>query len=383
MGLIMQASENPAPARAAAAPAVWEALVQAATLAPSPDNNQPWYFELRPSGDLFLYHDAARALPSDVDGMFSFIALGAALENLSIAARQHGWEGRVSYFPAPPGASGQSDLVSPAAPSPVAGVCLDRGASADPLYPFLARRATCRKPYARRPVPGNVLRALEQELAAFRGTALHWLPDRAAIRALAGLVAAADRVRFEYRPFHEELYRQLRLSPEEAQATGDGLDARCLEIPPFGSAMLKWLRPWSRMHALNRLGMSRLLTVQSGLLTWCTGTVGLLTTAVASPEGYLESGRALQRIWLAATQHGLAFHPLGSLPIFLSRLARHGGAGLCSAHRDSLAQMERKFFRFFPQARQQSLALLFRLGVAPPPQVRSLRRPVRSVFRAV
>src|SRR5262245_34126354 len=62
-------------------------MVEAAVLAPSPDNNQPWAFQIRENSEILLYHDVSRALPSDVGYMFSLIALGAALENLCIAAR--------------------------------------------------------------------------------------------------------------------------------------------------------------------------------------------------------------------------------------------------------------------------------------------------------
>ena len=77
--------------------AVLEELVHAASLAPSPDNNQPWRFEQNDEGELLLLHDRTRVLPSDVDDMFSRIALGAALENLCLAAGRHGWRALVRH----------------------------------------------------------------------------------------------------------------------------------------------------------------------------------------------------------------------------------------------------------------------------------------------
>ncbi len=359
-------------ARTSISRAELEELVHSATLAPSPDNNQPWLFEVSADGGFLLCHDHSRSLPSDVDHMFSMIALGAALENLLIAATHHGWEPQVEYL--------AHRLTKDK--EAVASVRFRPGGRPDPLYAFLARRVTCRKRYRCGPVSQPMLRTLEEALASHEGIALHWASERTAIRSLAWLVAATDRMRFEYQSFHEELYRQLRFSPQEAELTRDGLDLRCLEVPRLGAALLRWLRPWPRMRSLNRFGLSRLLSFPSVLVTWNTGTMGLLSTEVTTREGYLRAGRALERVWLTATKLGLAFHPLGSLPIYLSRLARQAGEGLTPGHQRSLERIARTFFQIFPKAKDQGLVLLFRLGEAPKPHTRSLRRSVSSVFDA-
>src|SRR5487761_1227379 len=64
-------------------------LVRAATLAPSPDNTQPWRFRFD-QGKLLVYEDPARRLPSDVCSMFAMLALGAAVENVAVEATRHG-----------------------------------------------------------------------------------------------------------------------------------------------------------------------------------------------------------------------------------------------------------------------------------------------------
>src|SRR6187401_3352359 len=72
-------------------------LVRAATLAPSPDNNQPWQF-VAAENELDVFLDPIRALPSDVNSMFDLTALGAAIENVCIAARQLGYEAAVQVL---------------------------------------------------------------------------------------------------------------------------------------------------------------------------------------------------------------------------------------------------------------------------------------------
>ncbi len=346
------------------------AFLEAAILAPSPDNNQPWHFEILPDGSVRMDHDLSRALPSDVNFMFSMIALGAALENLCIAARQHGWEPEITQLLSEP-CDGDRQ--------PVALVHFRRGGQPDPLYPYLAQRVTCRKPYSRQAPPDALLQTMTEAAAVFPGVQAHWVTERRSIRALAFLIAATDRIRFEYQSFHEELYRQLRFTAAEAEHTRDGLDLRTLEIPPGTGTLLRLLRPWKRMQRLNRLGLSRLLTLPSAVSVWRSGAIGAITVANPEPQSFLQSGRGFQRLWLTAQQQGLALQPLGSLPIFLGHMKLLGGRHLSLTHQSKLTAIEQQFRKLLPSFDQLTLTIMFRVGSAASPQIRSLRRPVPSV----
>ena len=68
-----------------------QALIEAAIAAPSADNNQPWKFK---SGEnwIAVYWDLSKKLPSDVDGMFDLMALGAAIENIVVKLQSLGYK---------------------------------------------------------------------------------------------------------------------------------------------------------------------------------------------------------------------------------------------------------------------------------------------------
>jgi molybdopterin/thiamine biosynthesis adenylyltransferase/nitroreductase len=349
-----------------------ESLVRAAICAPSPDNNQPWRFSAH-DDRIWICHDRDRALPSDVGDMFSRLALGAAIENICLAARAQGCEPEVQPWVDERGSA------IPGVREPVATISLVEGGCVDPLHRVMARRHTNRKPYARRPVAPDLLERLRDAAGALQVCATHWRTSRWEIGLLSELVCRADRIRFEYRPFHEELHRQLRLTPERAAVTGDGLDVRTLEGPPGTSSLLAALRPWRRMRLLNRIGLSRLLTIQSGALVRASGAIGFLSVPDSRPESFLAAGRALQRLWLEAESEGLSLHPLGSLPIFLAN-RREGGVNLTAAHGASLGRMQRTLCRLVPGLTGRILTMAFRIGYARKPRVRSLRRPVREVL---
>lgn len=364
------------PARADEPP--WREIVRAAGLAPSPDNNQPWRFRCE-ARRLFVEHDAARALPSDVDGMFDLQSLGAAIENACIAGRQFGWAGTVQC------------LDASAAPA-VAQIEFVSGAEPDPLFPLLAERRTSRRGYSRRPPDGETLARLAAEgRAAAGGVEIDWIADRARIRCLAGLVAAGDRLRFEYRAFHEELFRQLRFTPGEVERSRDGLDLRLLALPPGGALTLQMLRSWKLTSALNRCGLSKLLTLPSATAVRRSGVLGVLSVDSGSPREFIAAGRALERLWLAAAGENLCVHPLGSLPILLRRLERSAGgaaaaappadsaldvsgASLSAAHRRLSEHIRRELRKLAPAVADRTVTMLLRVGYGPQEKIKSLRR---------
>jgi len=348
-------------------------LVRAAVLAPSPDNNQPWRFVSQ--GDrLLLYLDPQRSLPSDVNRMYDLMGLGAAVENVCVRARQASCEPHVDYASAPLG-SAEMDISQPTAT-----VTLASGGKPDPLFPYLATRCTCRKLYSTRSLSEDCLDHLAQAARRFTNVQLDWITDRPRIRSFARLLAVSDRFRFEYEPFHKEIFRQLRFSAQEAQRTRDGLDVQTLELPPGAGFILRRLRPWKRMELIHRLGLGRLLTLPSVLSVWKSGALGVLSIPEPAIPYFLEAGRSLQRIWLAADKENLALQPLGSLAIFLGQMEQLQGSNLTAAHRRLATRLGQRIRQIVPSIAQRTLSMVFRLGHASRPDVRSLRRPAEEVF---
>ena len=347
-------------------------LIASATLAPSPDNNQPWRFASR-DDRLLVYLDPDRALPSDVNSMFDLMGLGAAVENACIAARQAGYEPRVAYELRPVGTVEDAAL-------PVASLDFKREGKPDPLHVHLAARATCRKLYSRRAVDDACLRRLADASIGFPDVQVDWIVDRPRIRALARLVMVSDRFRFEYEPFHKEIFRQLRFTADEAQRTRDGLDVRTLELPPGAAAILRQLRSWSRMQWLRRLGLVPALTLPSALSVWMSGALGVLSLPAPGRTAFLDCGRAFQRIWLAATAEGLSLQPLGSLPVFLAQMQQYQGRKLTPAHQQLARRLAAWFAGLVPTTAERTLLMVFRLGYSKPPACRSLRRSAEEVL---
>lgn len=351
-------------------------MVEAAILAPSAENTQPWRFEI--DGDRLLVGiDRSRTLASDVDDMLTLTGIGAAIENAVIAARGEGLEPTVAYRGIGGGAEGDGRCEFRTSGErefeAIAEITTTPAETRDPLYPFLTKRCTTRRLKAESIVP-ETLQRLAEAAVEFPEVRVDWLTSRAEIKPIAKLVGLGNRMRFEHEPFHREFYDNVRFTPEEVTATRDGLDVKTLQLPPGVAGILHFLRKWPRMRTANGLGFSRAVARQAAAEVCCSGAVGVLSVDAATPECFLAGGRALERIWTAAAVAGLGFHPTASLPVFLAYAQRTDGRKLPSPHRELAGDLSQQFRKRLPLLAGRTVQMVFRVGESESVPTRSLRR---------
>ena len=170
---------------------IYEAMIQAAVAAPSPDNNQPWLFRITPEG-LQVFLDHSRSLPSDVASMFDMTALGAAIENAVIAAAEQGQTAEVLW-------AGEQGL-QPAAAHPIAMIKLRAGGTRDPFFAAITKRCTNRKMYSSKPLEPSLLHKVQDACACFPEVQVDWLVSRSEKQQFGKLIAMTDLLRFQHRP---------------------------------------------------------------------------------------------------------------------------------------------------------------------------------------
>lgn len=344
---------------------VQHAMIDAAILAPSPDNNQPWKFRGTESG-LDVYMDPDRSLPSDEASMFDLTAIGATIENAVLAAAENGYLADVVCH----------ELNEPTSlgKQPIATLTLRSGSTPEPLYDAIGERCTCRKPYSSEPLDPSLLQQLTNSVSSFENVQVDWITDPGDKKRFGKLIATTDSLRFRTPAFHAELYRQLRFKPSEVESTRDGLDVRTLELPPGVTTMLRVLKSWSVMQLVHTLRMTPLLTMPSKASVQRSGAIAVISVPTVSTENFLTGGRAIQRLWLSATQADLSMHPLGSLPIFLLQ------SNPDPAFRKTIDNARKETDTLLPGLGDRVIQLAFRLGQSGPPSQRSLRRQSSEVM---
>ncbi|WP_329127005.1 Acg family FMN-binding oxidoreductase [Streptomyces sp. NBC_01465] len=258
-----------------------EALITAASAAPSIHNTQPWRFGLDPQTLTFTISAAPeRALHhSDPHGRALHLSVGAALFNLRVAVTHFGWRPLTRLLP------------SPADPALLATVQLaatakQAAAHRPDLYAGIERRHTSRFPFADR-WPPPVVRAELVEAAHAEGATLSY-------------------------PGVEETERLLRLAAEaEFRNAHDGQRAaENLNWAPAGAGRTDGLpqTAFGRQDATSRLpmrtftGLCRSRALKTAAFEQHP-LIAVLATAHDRRVDWLRAGQALEHVLLVATVH--------------------------------------------------------------------------------
>ena len=348
---------------------VISAIVEAAIQAPSGDNCQPWRF--RWDGEhlriLFLADRAESVY--DIRSLASWISLGAVITNATLAATQQGLQATVELFPAGESA-GVVALVRFVAGS----------ATTDPLAEAIPARCVNRRPYQQEPIPADVREKLQALAASASGTRLSWIETDPAKRRIAALAAQNDRILFENRALHDGVYGWIRWTRADAQRRRDGMPAETLELSRFERPGMRLLGSWRWARLAAALRISRVFPVRARKIYQRSGAIALLSVRGDQPEDFVRGGQVLERMWLTATRHGIAFQPITGITFLLLRMRLNGGEELGSDHRKLLGRMEEELKRLYPEGAAETPIMLFRLGLAPPPSGRALRRPLEQIL---
>jgi nitroreductase len=344
-----------------------ETLVAYATLAPSGGNAQPWTFRWR-DGALECALDAERACSVlDYGQHASHLALGAAAENLVVAAQAMGLAADLEYTPAP-------EVAWRARFSARSRSAADFAAAG-----LVAQRVTNRRRGQREPLSPKVAQDLVRCAVAGGGT-LHLVEDPAQLHAVGEVLARGDRLRFLSPALHRELYREIHFTGR----VHEGLDVRTLELDATAAAGLRLTADRELMDTLRAIDGGQGLGRSARLAIAAASAVGLLrfpVRAAHAAQDYLRAGHVLQRVWLAAQAAGLAFQPWTALVYLFQRLLEDHGAGLPAWETTELRAIYRDYVAVLPPQAGMTDVMLFRLAVAGEPTARSLRRPVADVLQ--
>jgi molybdopterin/thiamine biosynthesis adenylyltransferase len=351
-------------------------LVERACLAPSGGNAQPWRW-LAQGASLHLFLDANRS-SGLIDVAFggSYAALGAAAENLRLAAHQEGLEMCLQAFPRCDDARHAATFTFFAVPG--------HGVEEhwrDDLSLQMARRHTNRQRGNQQPVAGATLAALTAAVRSIPGADVQWLTGAAQLERIGRLVGMADRLRLLDPQLHAELFHELRWTRADVESSRDGIDVETLHLSPSDYAGLCLCRHWPTLDLIRQWHLGRKLERLALQSIQSASAVGLLTMPETRALAYFNGGRALQRLWLTATAHELAVHPMTTLPYFFAHVLRANGAGLDGETTARIRELRPDYAQLFRLTSTCAEVLLFRISRAEATTRRALRRPVDQVLQ--
>jgi hypothetical protein len=275
-------------------------LVSAAILAPSPHNAQAWVFGIGPR-HVDLHADTARGTGAiDPFRREMYVGLGAALENLVLAARAGGLAPEVRLLPAGAGSTHAARVTL----SPTT-------ARTPELFGQIPRRHSDRYAYVEgREVPPEALAAMaaladpaapDARLLWFTGARERAHVAELLVAATEAIVADADQSASDYEWFRQDW--------DEIQRRRDGITVDASGLPDLTAALAKLLPAQSR-----RATDEAWLEATRERHTRTAAAYGIVALRDASDDWQrLEGGRLLERVHLWTTGHGLALQHMNQL----------------------------------------------------------------------
>jgi nitroreductase len=328
---------------------IFTELIKAASLAPSADNMQPWEFRKQDDA-IEVFCAKPRVLPTDVIGMFGWIAVGAAIQNIVITAASSGLVATVEY--------NTLEQINELA----AVIKFSLGISENHLAEWISRRSTNRSPYEASPLSQELISKFTKAVQGLNG-GIHWTTSASDLDRMAVMDANSTYIRLEHKPLHDELFDILRFTKKDIEATRFGLTFESLEVPRFAVFFARQLQYWSVNRAISKLGFGRLVAKQLSNKLRKAGALCLITAERRDPVAYMEAGRAMEQLWLAATAEGLSIQPYGVLPQYLTKVDIEPETFL-PKYVTAIKNHHEPFFSIFPEAKNEYPAIVLRLGRA-------------------
>jgi hypothetical protein len=336
-------------------------ILEAGVLAPSGDNHH--CFEVQASSDsIRLFGNRAYMTAPYHRRVLSLLSFGAVIENMSIRAARLGYQTSVAWHP------------DGAEPALIAQMTLTKGEPvASALDLAIARRHTNRGVFYSGPkLTEAELKHFQQALVDIEGVRLDFFDSRGRRAKLLRLITLAEAERFNTRSLHEDLFSSVRFDVGWHATADEGLPPGALGVEPGMRWAFAQLRRWSVMKVLRRIGFHRVLGFRAAYLPCRLAPhCGVLTTRLPLERGALAVGRALQRSWLEAESRGLAFQPFA------------GAALLALAeYREVPSETGERLRQGWRELTDETPLMVFRLGHASPPSVRTRRPTLASLLRA-
>jgi len=273
-------------------------ILTRAVNAPSGSNSQPWHFGHR-EGELMIFAEPEKDHPIlNYHHRGTWIAHGALIENIKIAAAALGWHSTIIIFPDP----SQTNLT--------ARIQFHKAAPSDEdLSQVMPQRATNRKRYDLKSLHEEERHYLNNSITEVgeSGVGIVWIRDKKVITRLGQVAAANEIVTLENRKLHELFFDEIVWTREEETRKKKGLYLETMELKSGEKFGLLLFKKWARMKRLAKLGAARKVAESNAKNYAATPLIGLVVVE-NNDQSFLSAGRVVERAWLKAERLSLGFH---------------------------------------------------------------------------
>lgn len=344
-------------------------ILEEAKWAPSGDNTQPWQFQIVDKMHFnVITEDTRNWCVYDIDGKASMLAVGALLENITIAAAGQQLKAEFRYQN-----NGTRD-------NPVISVALTEQESkqSHPLQAAITQRVTQRRPFKTTPL------TIEQKenLTASVG------PDYQVLWAEKDKKTQMALTMFRSANIHlsipEGFQVHKRIIAWGVRYSEDKIPDQAIGLDPIAVMLMKWtIKSWKRVAFLNKYMAGTLLPrIQLNLIPGLKCAAHFTIVArqePKTPDDFIQAGRALQRFWLTATSLGLLLQP-EMAPLLFCRFSLKGIKFTKDTHALKLAsELPDALIKVFGDHKALNRVFMGRLGTGKSPKSRSIRKSLKDL----
>jgi hypothetical protein len=332
-----------------------------AILAANSHNTQPWIVDLTGPNGLDLYVDKQRLLPeTDPPARQIHISQGTFLENLELAASQHGYRASIDYFPK----GDYSNTVIE--DKPVASVTLNKEASSlkDPLFGMILNRQSNKRAYAETPLTAEQLTGLRS--ARIEPRVRLTISDDAGVRqALSEIMIEAMRIETLSKSRDAETIAMFRFNDEERRQYRDGFGVAQSGMSGFKGWVAESFFLSREDAEKDSTSFGEQAVDMTADQAQSAAAYGWISTASNTRLDQVVTGRTYERLNLTAAALGVAMHPMSQV------LQEYS----------DMQELQKRFLAYLNIPEGHTVQMLFRLGVAEPVE-HSPRRSVKDLQRA-
>ena len=347
-------------------------IIEAAILAPSGGNCQPWklYFE---KGHLILIHDYYYSNSFlDFDNLGSYFAFGAMIENIRLMALELGYQILYHTFPL---------QVQPKIIATVSFLKSEVQTRNPERIEAMRSRFTNRNILEKVELPDSFYQQLAEITAGFPGAGLLIVKDEKKMNQLADLLSGAEKLLLLHPQGHSDIFnKELRFNKEDVLRTRDGLDIATLNVSKAEIIGLKVASSRMAIDIVDKIGGGEAFKKNTKKAIAASSCLGILSMPACTKENYFNAGILAEKLWIASTLHKISFQPVTQYSYLLARLEHGKGIGYSDSYKSKILEMKTKFLNITPDLVDREIVFIFRLGIANEPEIKSLRRNMDAIL---
>jgi hypothetical protein len=343
-------------------------IIEAGNLAPSGGNSQPWKFIVKDNIIKVI------ALPEKDHPILNYknrgtwIAHGALLENMEIAAKNFGIDLDYKIFPE----NNTSFIIE---------LVESKGIIQENLYEFISKRHSNRKPFEKGLLNEGDKEYLFEEVSKYEnlGCEVFYVENEESINKIAENLAKDILINFGNEEMHRLLFKEI-LFKEKEQLNRGGLYIKTMEVPRVGILLFRLLKNKKILNFFKKKGIiNQFYNNSVKTASSCALMCGMFVKN--TDESFIYAGKLVENIWLRATKLNLGFHLITGIPFLWQRI---------NFSKDNIFSREEKTLindaylnivrEFGVDSDDKILAFVFRIGKSQPPSAVSIKRPPQVEF---